>query len=197
MADACDCATAEPTREEALKSAEVAFEGRSLGSSGEETTFLVETATKGAAVGDRVRVRADASSCGYRFMPGDRVAIFAPRVDGALRLAQCSPKIPSRVELPAVVKGGACGCAGGVGDATTPLESIDGRVLKVREDARHRWITVKAKGGKKVRTIVTPADACGVTAKAGARVSVAGSVFSDGTLAVGACTAGSRITIQR
>ena len=191
-AEACDCLTAEPTRAEALVRADTVFEGRALGTSGGFTTFLVERGLRGAAAGDRVVVGTDGSSCGYRFSPGDRAMIFAPRVNGRLRVAQCDPKIPSRVEIPAASAPGAtCACTGVVGAATGTLEAVDGRVKAVRVDARHRWITVRVRGG--TRTILTPADTCGVSAKVGARIRVRGEALGGDTLAVGACAAGTSL----
>ncbi|MEW6434865.1 MAG: hypothetical protein AB1730_25470 [Myxococcota bacterium] len=87
-AAACDCVVAEPEPAQAFAAAAVVVDGVVIRSSGGRFVIEVNRTFKGTPA-PRVTVHTEASDCGYRFAPGERVVVYAPRVGGRLEVAQC------------------------------------------------------------------------------------------------------------
>lgn len=192
-AAACDCGQGEPTVAEARARLATIIEGRVLtiapGAAGHDVTLFVLRAWKGATAGTTITIAIDASSCGYAFVPGDEVLIYAP---AGAPVEQCHGDQTARVRTGAGIAEDAAALGAPSSSASAPAPAapapradleFEGKVL-VADSGDRRLMTVEVTRGRRGArkrerlTVLSPVGACAATPGAalevGDRVTVTG-----------------------
>lgn len=217
-AAACDCGQGEPTVAEARARLATIIEGRVVtiapGAAGHDVTLFVLRAWKGATAGTTITIAIDASSCGYAFVPGDEVLIYAP---AGAPVEQCRGDQTARVRLGAGIAADAA--ALGPPSSSAPLPApvatapaadieIEGKVLVAPGGDRHLMTVEVTRGRRGARkherlTVVSPVGACAATTGAlavGDRVTVTGrrvAALGPSTAVISGCDPATRVRVTR
>lgn len=217
-ATACDCGRGEPTVAEARARLATIIEGRVVtiapGAAGHDVTLFVLRAWKGATAGTTITIAIDASSCGYAFVPGDEVLIYAP---AGAPVEQCRGDQTARVRFGAGIAADAATLGAPSSSAALPVPpatappadvEIDGKVLVAPGGERHLMTVEVTRGRRGARkherlTVVSPVGACAVTTGAlevGDRVTVTGrrvAALGPSTAVVSGCDPATRLRLTR
>jgi hypothetical protein len=88
-AQACDCGSRAPTRDEAFERAALVVEGRVTRVLPDALAVAVARVWKGKAT-QAVTVRNEGGSCAYRFKEGEAVVLYAGEAEGRFYVRQCA-----------------------------------------------------------------------------------------------------------